>query len=405
VDESEPPDPADDAQFLAGLRDLDEGLGPEEGPLTKKSDRRVPEGTRQPAATPAAAGPIDALDFLNDSVFDFDATPAAQPAAPRPRPLLDLFPPARLEGQPKPVAKAQPLPAPHPVAPAETRPPPAVPPYGAFYDLRETPFGLSIDPRFFYASASHAHVLNATLEAIHTHEGLIVITAPEGVGKTTICRMAERDLDRRTFLALVLDPPQTIEQLLQTVLVDFGVVSRADLAGAAPLQLDALTSTLASFLKSLVSLKANAVIVIDEAHSVPAGVLAAVADLITGLELPRQLQLVLAGEPALASILKRAGIRAPAGRNGINVELRPLDDEEIAPYVRHRLRTADSRARLDFSPAAIGRIYLASRGVPRAVNRLCEGALVDGASRRAAVIDAGRSLVRHRKHLELHATV
>jgi len=121
---------------------------------------------------------------------------------------------------------------------------------------------------------------------------------------------------------------------------------------------------------------------------VPAGVLAAVADLIAGLELPRQLQLVLAGEPALASILKRAGIRAPAGRNGINVELRPLDDEEIAPYVRHRLRTADSRARLDFSPAAIGRIYLASRGVPRAVNRLCEGALVDGARRRAAVIDA-----------------
>ena len=104
------------------------------------------------------------------------------------------------------------------------------------------------------------------LEAIHSKEGLIVLTASEGVGKTTVCRMAERDLDRRTLLALVVDPPPTIEQLLQTVLVDFGVVSRGDLAGAPRLDLDAFTSTLTSFLKSLVTLKANAVVVIDEAQ-------------------------------------------------------------------------------------------------------------------------------------------
>jgi general secretion pathway protein A len=265
---------------------------------------------------------------------------------------------------------------------------PAAPSYGAFYDLAETPFALSSDPRFFYPSASHAHVLNSMLEAIHSAEGLIVLTAPEGFGKTTIGRMAERDLDRRTLLALVLDPPQTIEELLQTVLADFGVVSRAAPAGAPRLDRDVLASTLASFLKSLVTLKANAVIVIDEAHRVPAGVLTAAADLVASLESPRQLQLVLAGEPALSSIVKRAGLRAPAGRTGINVELRPLDDEEIAPYVRHRLRVADSRARVDFSPAAIGRLYLASRGIPREINRLCERALVDGANRQASVIDA-----------------
>ncbi len=127
---------------------------------------------------------------------------------------------------------------------------------------------------------------------------------------------------------------------------------------------------------------------IDEAQSVPVAVLAAAADLLARLEPPRQLQIVLAGEPALTSHIKRAGLRAPAGRDGINVELRPLDDEEIAPYVRHRLRVADSRACVDFSPAAIGRLYLASRGIPREINRLCERALVDGASRKAKVIDA-----------------
>jgi len=389
VDEGRSPDPlADDARFLEGLKDLDQGLGPESRQPPGTANRRAPTAPGGRPEGPADTGSIDSLDFLTEAIFEIDSTVAPVQAPPRPRPLLDRFPPAKVQRRKGPAAPPQKVPAPSAVVPVETRPPPPAPPYGAFYDLSETPFGLSSDPRFFYPSASHAHVLNAMLEAIHSKEGLIVLTAPEGVGKTTVCRMAERDLDRRTLLALVVDPPQTIEQLLQTVLVDFGVVSRGDLAGAPRLDLDAFTSTLTSFLKSLVTLKANAVIVIDEAQRVPVAVLAAAADLLARLEPPRQLQIVLAGEPALTSTIKRAGLRAPAGREGINVELRPLDDEEIAPYVRHRLRVADSRACVDFSPAAIGRLYLASRGIPREINRLCERALVDGASRKAKVIDA-----------------
>ena len=394
MDDGHRPDPlGDDARFLEGLRDLDQGLGPEHQQPSGTANRRAPVAPLAPGERPADAGSIDSLDFLKDADFEIDPTIAPVQASPRPRPLLDLFPPAKVQRRKGPAAAPEKAPAPPAVVPVETRPPSPAPPYGAFYDLSETPFGLSSDTRFFYPSASHAHVLNAMLEAIHSKEGLILLTAPEGFGKTTVCRMAERDLDRRTLLALVAEPPQTIEQLLQTVLVDFGVVSRGDLAGAPHLDLDALTSTLGSFLKSLVTLKANAVVVIDEAQSVPAPVLAAVADLLTRLESPRHLQIVFAGEPALTSMIKRAGLRAPAGRDGINVELRPLDDEEIAPYVRHRLRVADSRARIDFSPAAIGRLFLASRGVPREINRLCERALVDGATRKATVIDA--ALIDH----------
>jgi hypothetical protein len=42
--------------------------------------------------------------------------------------------------------------------------------------------------------------------------GLVVLTGREGLGKTTVCRTAARDLDRRTLQSLVFDPPQSIDR-------------------------------------------------------------------------------------------------------------------------------------------------------------------------------------------------
>jgi type II secretory pathway predicted ATPase ExeA len=225
-------------------------------------------------------------------------------------------------------------------------PAPKPPSYDAFYGLHETPFGLSSDPRFFYPAASHDHVLNGMLAAVHASEGLIVMTGREGLGKTTICRTAARDLGRRTLQSLLLDPPPSIEQLLQTVLVDFGVVPRGDLARAPRVQREVLTATLASFVQSLATLQANAVIVIDEAQAMPEGVLAAFPGVVAALD-SRRLQIVLASAPELASMVKRAGLRDLNGRSGVHLDLRPLAEDEIAPYVRHRLQVVDGRARVD----------------------------------------------------------
>jgi general secretion pathway protein A len=388
VDDANPPGSlADDPAFLDGLQDLDRGLGPDRG-----NERAVPARRAEPTPPTPAGKADETADFVPDTLFEVQTPAALRPAAPRPRPLLELFPPTKPDKKRKPAPPASTLPQAAPPATVQREPAPAPasasPEYVSFYGLNESPFAPESDARFFYPSASHAHVLNGALEAIRAAEGLIVLTGDDGLGKTTICRTAARDLDRRTLLALVLDPPQTIDQLLQTVLVDFGVVSRGDLAGGMQLQRDALVTTLASFLKSLVPLKANAVIAIDDAHTMPVEAMAGIADLVAALESPRHLQIVLVGAPALASIVKRAGLRAPVGRNGIQLELRPLDDEEVAAYVRHRLRIAGGGTRVDLSPGAIRCVALASRGVPRLVNQLCERALTAGATGEASVIDS-----------------
>src|SRR5690242_13420728 len=102
--------------------------------------------------------------------------------------------------------------------------------YEPFYGLREKPFSLSADPRFLYRSPAHGQAFAELHAGIRRREGLIGLTGEIGTGKTTLCRSVLQHLDRRAFAAFVADPFVAREDLLKTLLVDFGVTSMGELA-------------------------------------------------------------------------------------------------------------------------------------------------------------------------------
>lgn len=325
------------------------------------------------------------------------ARPSTEPRAHRP--LLDLFPASALEAE-RPalpeigtaVGPQLPPPRPRPV-PVRASAPDASSrldalTYETFYGLREKPFSLSTDPRFQYPSASHERAEQELLAAIRKRSGPAVLTGPMGTGKTTLCRSLVQEIDRRTVTSLVLEPFQSIDDLLQTMLVDFGVMSRDDLANAPRLTRDALTDTVHSFLESLVPLQASAVVIIDEAQNLPAALLGDVGALL-GADNPhaRVLQLVLVGQPALTRVLKHPDLRRLDAGVARRTELGPLDAEEMSGYVMHRLSIAGAHTRIEFDDAAIARLFELSAGVPRVVNLLCDRAMTRGQQASAAVID------------------
>jgi type II secretory pathway predicted ATPase ExeA len=143
--------------------------------------------------------------------------------------------------------------------------------YEPYFGLREKPFSLSADPRFFFRNPSHGATFDALLEGIRRREGILVLTGEVGTGKTTVCRSVLQALDRKTFAAFVPDPFLSREDLLKTLLVDFGVVSMDDvragrLRGASRTD---LSYPLYEFLTSLQPLQAFAVVMIDEAQNLP----------------------------------------------------------------------------------------------------------------------------------------
>ena len=147
--------------------------------------------------------------------------------------------------------------------------------YEDYYGFTEKPFSLTPDPKYLYKSASHANAFELLQYAIRRREGFVVITGDIGTGKTTLCRAILEQIDRKTFTALVLNPFLSEDDLLRLILQEFGVVSRDEikrgrLAGVSKQE---LIETLNEFLLSLQALRAQALLIIDEAQNLPLQVL------------------------------------------------------------------------------------------------------------------------------------
>src|SRR5918994_4708083 len=246
--------------------------------------------------------------------------------------------------------------------------------YEPFYGLCEKPFSLSADPRFLYRSPAHGPAFDDLLAGIRRREGLVVLTGEIGTGKTTLCRSVLQHLDRRTFSAFVADPFVSREDLLKTLLVDFGVISIGDLTrgrfnGASRSD---LSYPLYEFLDSLVPLQAFAVVVIDEAQNLSLPLLEEIRILSELERREKLLQVVLVGQPELKSNLRLPEMRQVDQRVSVRCELTALDAAGVAGYVGHRLRVAGrGESRVQFTRPALDAIYEGSSGVPWLINRIC----------------------------------
>lgn len=250
--------------------------------------------------------------------------------------------------------------------------------YEPFYGLHEKPFSLSADPRFLFRSPAHGPAFDEILAGIRRREGLIVLTGEIGTGKTTLCRSVLHHLDRRTFAAFVADPFVSREDLLKTLLVDFGVVSIGDLTRG-PLNgasRSDLSFVLYEFLDSLVPLTAFAVLVIDEAQNLSLPLLEEIRILSELERREKLLQVVLVGQPELRTNLTLPQMRQVDQRVSVRCELEALDSGDVAGYVNHRLQVAGhGKPAVEFTAAALEAVHQGSAGVPRLINRICDRAL------------------------------
>ena len=262
--------------------------------------------------------------------------------------------------------------------------------YEPFYELTEKPFSLASDPAFFYKSAAHRAAFDALGAGIRRREGLIVLSGEIGTGKTTLCRAVLSQLDRKTFSTFVPDPFVTREDLLKMLLIGFGVASVADINGGrlqAASRQD-LSYPLYEFLDSLVPLQAFAVLVIDEAQNLSLGVMEEIRILAELEKREKLLQVVLVGQPELRDHLRLPQMRQVEQRVTVRCELSPLAFGDVIEYVNHRLAVAAARpGGVAFTGGALEAVCLASGGVPRLINLVCDRALQRGFDARLKTID------------------
>jgi general secretion pathway protein A len=251
--------------------------------------------------------------------------------------------------------------------------------YEDYYGFTEKPFSLTPDPKYLFKSASHASAFELLQYAVRRREGFVVITGDIGTGKTTLCRALLEQVDRKTFTALVLNPFLSEEDLLRLVLQEFGVVSRDEirrgrLAGVTKQE---LIETLNEFLLSLQAIGAQALLIIDEAQTLPLQVLEQIR-ILSNLETEKEklLQIVLVGQSNLKDLLRKPDLRQLDQRVSIRYDLKPLTADESAAYIQHRLSVAGGGAAVSFVPKALVRVHQFTGGIPRLINLLCDRALL-----------------------------
>jgi general secretion pathway protein A len=270
--------------------------------------------------------------------------------------------------------------------------------YERYFGLVEPPFSLTPNPRFLFESRSHSSAFEQVTYALERREPIIVVTGEIGTGKTMLCRTVLEKLEKRTFLSIVTDPRLGVEDLLTQVLDDFGVLpyDRTQVTRASRHD---LVRTLEQFVKSLGSLKAHAVIMIDEAQHLQPEVLEQIR-LLSNIETDDQglLQIVLVGQPDLEELLSRPDMRQLEQRITRRHRLEPLGPEEVRRYIERRLNVAHGRTDGDafsnhavppvsFTPDAMQIISVLSQGLPRVINILCDRSLEIGCQERQSSID------------------
>ena len=95
------------------------------------------------------------------------------------------------------------------------------------------------------------------------------------------------------------------------------------------------------------------------------------------------------GQPELRDRLNEHGLRQLRQRITVRYHLNPLEADEMARYVQHRLQVSGSRGTPTFTKAALWRIYRYSKGVPRLINAVCDKALLAGFVEKSERIDFG----------------
>ncbi len=274
--------------------------------------------------------------------------------------------------------------------------------YEAFYGLKEKAFSLNADARFLYHSPSHAAAFENLLAGIRRREGLLVLTGEIGTGKTMLCQAVLKNLGRKTFSSFVPDPFASREDLLKTLLLDFGVLTIQELTTGSLQRASRteLSYLLAGFLESLATLDAFVVVIVDEAQNMSLPLIEETRILSDAFGGKGGLQIVFVGQPELHAKMKLPEMRQVDQRVCGYNHLAPLTRDAMAGYIQHRLHVAGlNRERVLFAPNVVDLLHRRSGGVPRLINRVCDRALdlahrqqlawVDQEILEAALIDIG----------------
>jgi general secretion pathway protein A len=268
-----------------------------------------------------------------------------------------------------------------------------------YFGFRESPFGVAPDPRFFYSSPPYLEGLAALVYGIRAKKGLMLLTGEVGTGKTILLRKLMRQLQTTVKFVFISSSHVTSYGLVELMVQDL------DLPNKEKNRLE-MIHELNAYLTEQLNKGQAVALLIDEGQNLSDDAMEGLCTL-SNLETDQEklLQIVLVGQPELATKLAKSSLRRIKQRVAIHHRLYALQSiAEVEDYIRHRLQIAGYDGPEIFNKEALESIWYYSGGTPRLINIICDNALglaCDASKKRVSaymVMRAAGTLLLDRSH-------
>ena len=230
--------------------------------------------------------------------------------------------------------------------------------------LNDQPFRDHAGDNYLYSDSHLDMTSNIIMEYLLNPSTTVILTGERGVGKTTFLRKVLRlGYQRYQFCTVRVRKDTNFE------LIEEKIKQRWELSPAS-VQSPIIDLSIENYVISYLREHPHAVLIIDDAHHLDSSTLDRLLTLKhrIGLACPKGMGFIMAGEKPLKVKITELEESNPACTQVYQIDVRPLNKEQTASYIQHRLTTAGLESESPFNDEDIATIYELTSGNIRQIH-------------------------------------
>lgn len=240
--------------------------------------------------------------------------------------------------------------------------------YLEHFSLKDQPFRTAPEGSAVFMSQQHSKAFVYMDSSAWSPESFVVISGEVGSGKTTLLKKLMHSIDKN--LKLIHIPYTNLEAADL-----FYLIARQAGIEVQDSNKIAMLFSIRDYLASMARRRIPVVLAVDEAQNLSFENLEDIR-MLAGLEdgSGAMMRVILLGQPELREAIN--AIPQLAQRVKLHFHLNGLSEEETGRYIAHRLHVSGYRGAPLFEGELNRRIFETSRGIPRLINKICDGLML-----------------------------